>query len=115
MGVEHVDGITGESAVEHIFDGVGSFFGLGYDDRVEACAVDELEPSHVELGGGRAAPLASFEEDYADGTVGEALGFEEFDELALRASEDEEDIVATAFAFDVDESGGPEREVVERA
>ncbi len=56
---------------------------MGDDEGIKSLAVAELEPCHVELGCGGAAPLARLEEDYAHRPAGEAHFLEGGDEDAL--------------------------------
>lgn len=49
---------------------------MGANNGVPIFFVYELNPQHVELDECRAAPLAGFENDYANGKVCEPLAFE---------------------------------------
>lgn len=82
--VEQLDGVLLNHGVEHVLDFVGGRALVGYDKRVEATFVEELQPSHVELCGSRAAPLSGFKEDEADREIGFAFFFEASYEDALR-------------------------------
>lgn len=73
----------------HGADVFGGVHGVGADDAVPAFFEAHLDPVHVELGEGGAAPLAGFEEDDADGVAGEAHVFEGGEELALAFVEEE--------------------------
>ena len=78
--------------------------------------MDELEPGHVKLRSGGAAPLSCFEEDYTDRLTLEANIFKHRDEPALWVSEAEEAVgLADVFVFDINERSGPEWEIVKRA
>jgi hypothetical protein len=89
--------------------------GLGFDgaagDGVPVLAVEELNPEHVDLDKGGASPLAGFEEDDADGAVGEAEALKLVEELALGAVEAERDVTALALGADADGGEGPVLEV----
>jgi len=112
---EELFGIRCDEAVEHILDLVGGGALVGDDEGVEAPGVEKLEPGHVELDAGASAPLAGFEEDETDGAPGGSGGLEALDKAALGTVEDEEAVVAAAFAFDVGAGCGPVGEVVEEA
>ena len=47
--MEHGYGVFLNHLLEHAFNLSGTFIVVGYDKRVEACAVDKLHPCHVEL------------------------------------------------------------------
>ncbi len=110
--VEELHRVFLNHEVEHILDFVGSRALVCDDERVEPFLVKELQPRHVELRGGGAAPLTRFQEDKTDRQASLAFGFKSRHEDALWIPQAEEHVLACILVVDIDERSRPEREVV---
>ena len=88
--IEHIQRVVLQSAVIHGLDGERGFFLLRHNDGVETLLVNELQPSHIKLDAGRAAPLSGFEQDETNRFVLVALPLKGGNEFALCMVEFEE-------------------------
>lgn len=112
--VQERSGIVGQKSVEHILNVGCNFCNLRYDERVEALAMNELKPCHVDLDNRGTAPLTSFEHNDSYGLGGKAKFFEQGYETTLRTTKNEMN-VALAFTLDNNIECTPKAEVVEDA
>lgn len=98
--------------VEHVLDFVRSRALVSDDERVEPFLVEELEPRHVELRGGRAAPLTRFQQDKTDRFLGLAPCLEARYQDALWIVKTEKHVLSRLFVVDIHQRSRPERKVV---
>ncbi len=111
--VEHIQGIGINHLLKHSLDFACALIIIRYDQGIEACAMDELKPSHVELRSCGAAPLAGFEEDDPDRLARSAEGFEHGNEAALRECESEKAVgLADLLILDIDKGSCPEWKII---
>ena len=113
--IEHSLGIALHQFVEHTADLCRRRLHMSHDKRVESRGLDELEPRHIDLRDGGAAPLPCLEHDDADGLSGEAHLLERLHQAPLRSVEHEGHIVAPLLGFDAHMACRPVREIVAAA
>lgn len=85
---------------------------MGADDGIAVAVDTGLNPGHKQKHQGRATPLSSLEHDESHRSAGNAVGFEDGEDPALRGVEDEGNEAAGGLAADIDASRGPKLEIV---
>ena len=110
--VKHLNRVILNHAVEHILDFIGGRTLVSDDEGVEAALVEELQPRHVKLRGGRAAPLSSLEQNKTYRFFGEPPALKHRHQYSLRIPKFEQHVLSAALLLDAHEERRPKREVV---